>query len=299
MSDSSVTLTGRRPSHQDGTSRATRAWSGGRIRSLVWPREHGAWGILLVPLVTGAAVGLAARPAFLPLLLFTLAALGLFCLRVPAEVLLGTAPLRAQGPAERRAGISFLLLYAAVAAVSLLLLLWGERAYGLLLLGAAAAVAFGAQAILRKLGRETRMSSQMVGSVGLTSTAAGAYYVAAGHLDSRALVLWAANWLFAANQIYFVQLCIHAARASNRAEKFARGRAFLLAEAATAMLLVVAWRLAFLPGWTVLAFVPVLLRGLAWFLRPPAPLQVHRLGISELSHAIAFGLLFILAFLLA
>lgn len=25
---------------------------------LVWPREHGAWGILLVSLITGSAVGL-------------------------------------------------------------------------------------------------------------------------------------------------------------------------------------------------------------------------------------------------
>ena len=31
-----------------------------RQKSLIIPREHGAWGILLVPLVTGAAFGLAA-----------------------------------------------------------------------------------------------------------------------------------------------------------------------------------------------------------------------------------------------
>ena len=31
-----------------------------RHRSLVIPREHGAWGILLIPLVTGASVGLLA-----------------------------------------------------------------------------------------------------------------------------------------------------------------------------------------------------------------------------------------------
>ena len=267
----------------------------GRARSLVWPREHGAWGILLVPLVTGAAVGLETGRGFLPLLLFTLAALALFCLRMPAEVLLETTPLRAQSPAERRTVISYLCLYAAVAAVSLLLLFWKEHAYGLLLLGAAAAVAFGAQAVLRKLGRDTRMSSQLVGSIGLTSTAAGAYYMAAGQLDARALVLWAANWLFAANQIHYVQLRIHAARATGPAAKLARGWAFLLGESATALSLVLAWRLALLPAWAALAFAPVLLRGLAWFLRAAAPLQVRRLGQSELAHAIVFGALLILS----
>jgi len=30
-----------------------------RLRSLIWPREHGAWGLLLVPLVTGAGRSLA------------------------------------------------------------------------------------------------------------------------------------------------------------------------------------------------------------------------------------------------
>jgi len=299
VNNNTVILTSQRAAHRDPKNHTLPGWNAAGVRSLVWPREHGAWGILLVPLVTGAAVGLAAGRGVLPLLLFTLAALALFCLRVPAEVLLETTPLRAQSPAERRAVISFLSFYAAVAGASLLLLFWRERAYGLLLLAAAAAVAFGAQAVLRKLGRDTRMISQLVGAIGLTSTAAGAYYVAAGNLDTRALVLWAANWFFAANQIHYVQLRIHAARAGGRTQKLARGWGFLLGEAVIALLLVLAWHLALLPGWATLAFAPVLLRGLAWFLRPPAPLQVHRLGQSELEHAIAFGLLFILALLFA
>lgn len=298
MSDHTVTLNPLRPVPPEEKSSRASAGNTARVRSLVLPREHGAWGILLVPLATGAAVGLAGGHGFLPLLLFTLAALALFCLRVPAEVLLETTPLRVQNPAERRAVVSFVLLYASVAAVALLLLFWKERAYGLLWLGAAAAVAFGAQAALRKLGRDTRMSSQLVGSIGLTSTAAGACYVASGRLDAQAGVLWAANWLFAANQIHYVQLRIHAARAVNRAEKLARGWGFLLGEGATTLLLVLAWRFALLPAWASLAFAPVLLRGLAWFLRPHAPLQVHRLGMSELGHAVLFGLLLILALLL-
>ncbi|HYX69113.1 MAG TPA: YwiC-like family protein [Terriglobales bacterium] len=268
------------------------------MRSLVWPREHGAWGILLVPLATGAAVGLETGRGFFPLLLFTLAALALFCLRVPVEVLLETTPLRAQNPAERRTVLSYLCFFAAIATASLVLLFWKEHAYGLLLLGAAAAITFGAQAALRQLGRDTRMSSQLVGAIGLTSTAAGACYVAAGQLDIRALVLWAANWLFAANQIHYVQLRIRAARAASRSEKFVRGWVFLLGEAATALLVVLAWRFAVLPGWATLAFAPVLLRGAAWFLRPQTPLQVHRLGKQELVYAILFGLLLILALLL-
>ena len=49
------------------------------------------------------------------------------------------------------------------------------------------------------------MPAQIIGAIGLTSTAAGAYYVASGTLDRTAVLLWIANWLFAADQIHFVQ----------------------------------------------------------------------------------------------
>jgi hypothetical protein len=268
----------------------------GRLRSLVFPREHGAWGILLVPLVTGAWIGLTTGRGFFPLILFITASLALFCLRTPAEIWLETSPLRPQTPAERHAVLVSIFAYAAIAAIALGLLLGRERATGLLLLGAVVGVLFVAQALLKKLRRQTRMAAQLLGSLGLTSTAAGAYYVVTGRFDATALILWGANWLFAANQIHFVQLRIHSARASGPADKLARGKGFLAGEMITAGLLLAAWRTGGLPGAAALAFAPALLRGLFWFLRRPAPLEIYRLGYSELAHALAFGVLLILGF---
>jgi len=70
------------------------------------------------------------------------------------------------------------------------------------------------------------MAAQIVGAIGLTCTAPAAYYIGRGRLNERAFILWAANWIFAGNQIHFVQLRIHSARASNVGEKFARGKLF-------------------------------------------------------------------------
>jgi hypothetical protein len=70
-----------------------------RLRSFVLPREHGAWGILLVPLLTGAWIGFATRRGILPIILFVIASLALFCLRTPLEIRLGMSPLRMQSPA--------------------------------------------------------------------------------------------------------------------------------------------------------------------------------------------------------
>ena len=55
----------------------------------------------------------------------------------------------------------------------------------------------------------------MVGAAGLTSTAPAAYYVVTGYLDITAWALWAANLLFAINQIQFVQIRIHASMLSS------------------------------------------------------------------------------------
>src|SRR5581483_6275774 len=183
-----------------------------RLRSLIWPREHGAWGILLVPLVTGAAAALLQARSVLPIAFFLLASLALFCLRTPVEALLGTSVQRVQNAAERQAAVLAASFFCVVAAISLAALFWGGHNQALFLLGAASAVSFGAQALLRKVGRSTRLLSQIVGSIGLTSTSAGAYYVATGRLDATAYMIWAANWLFAANQIHMVQLRIRAAK---------------------------------------------------------------------------------------
>ena len=43
-----------------------------RRRSFVLPREHGAWGILLVPLSTGATIGLLRGGDAVPLVAFLL-----------------------------------------------------------------------------------------------------------------------------------------------------------------------------------------------------------------------------------
>ena len=267
-----------------------------RARSFVLPREHGAWGILLVPLVTGATVALLRGGALVPLLLFLLASVSLFCLRTPVEAALGASAQRVDTPAERRLVGIAIAGYSVVAAVALAALLWHGSNSGLLMLGAIAAFSFGAQALLRRLGRATRMASQMVGLIGLTSTAAGAYYVSTGHLDLTAWMIWAANWLFAANQVHMVQLRIRNAKVAGFKERLARGWNFLTGEILTVVLLVAFFHYRLLPKMSVVAFHPMLLRGAAWFFKKPRPLRVHRLGWMELGFALIFGVMFVSGF---
>jgi hypothetical protein len=267
-----------------------------RLRALVVPREHGAWGMLLVPLATGAATGLMRGGRALPLLIFLVAAIAAFWLRTPLESWLGTTPLRAQNAAERRTVLAFILPLSAVAALMFAALFWGGQNRALLPLGAVVVLAFMAQATLKKLSRRLRMAAQVIGAIGLTATAPAAYIVVTGRFDSVALALWLANWLFAGDQIHFVQLRIHTVKVEGMAGKLRRGRAFLAGQIALAVVLIVAASSRILPWLALLAFAPVLLRGIAWFLRSAQPLAVRRLGWSELGHALAFGALLVVAF---
>jgi len=252
--------------------------------------------MLLVPLATGSALGLlqGRRVATLPLLI--VAALAILWLRTPVESWMGTSALRAQSEEERRIVKLAAVLLAAVAGAAVAGLFWGGRNAELLWLGSGAAISFGAQASLRSWGRKTRMLAQMIGAVGLTSTAPAAYYVVLGRLDGLALLLWAANWLFAVNQIQFVQLRIHSARAEGTLARLACGRWFLIVQSAVAAALVMAWRMGVAPGLALLAFVPAFVRSAAWFFGSSGPLVVRRLGWTELAHAVTFGILLVIGF---
>jgi hypothetical protein len=279
------------------TSDAVRAAQRTRTRALIVPREHGAWGLLLVPLFTGVVAGFASEHRIWPLLMFTVAALSLFWLRTPVESLIGTSSLTANTERERRTALVASILLAALATACLTGLMWKGQNLQLLFLGAATVFALVVQTGLRRLGRGARMAAQLVGAIGLTCTAPAAYYIGTERLCERAFILWAANWIFAGNQIHFVQLRIHSARASTFSQKFAQGKLFFLAQPVFVASLVVAsfWRV--FPPLVIVAFVPALVRGTLWFFRKPESLDVRSLGWSEMKHGVVFGVLLAVAFI--
>src|ERR1035441_11084951 len=77
----SIESMGRRASEDAATDHAR----GERRHALILPREHGAWGLLLVPMVTGAGVAFRESNHFIPALLLLVVTLALFWLRTPVE----------------------------------------------------------------------------------------------------------------------------------------------------------------------------------------------------------------------
>lgn len=265
---------------------------------MVIPREHGAWGMLLVLLATGAAVAVGSAAHYRALTVFVFVALDLFWLRTPVEAWLGTTPIKAQSPYERRMVLRVALLLGVAGALGIAWLLSAGYAKGLLLIGAIAVAAFILQALVKGIGRRGRMPAQVIGAIGLTATGAAAYYVTSGRLDRVALALWMANWFFAGNQVHFVQIRIRASRADGFVNKLRQAYGFLAGQFLLLLGILFGTRFGFLPRYTVIAFVPVLLRGCMWFLRGRQSLDVHKLGFSELVQGLVFGVMLCAAFLL-
>jgi hypothetical protein len=82
------------------------------------------------------------------------------------------------------------------------------------------------------------------------------------------------------------------------ANKLRQAYGFLAGQIVLLIAILAGTSFGFFPRFTVIAFIPVLLRGSLWFLRGRQPLDVHKLGFSELFHAVIFGGLLCAAYLL-
>jgi hypothetical protein len=244
-------------------------------------------------LVTGSAAGLLAGGNPWSITPLGISVLALFWLRTPLESWIGAAPVKARTPSEFGLVRNAVMALAAASSAALVWLFWGGRNLPLLWIGAAAGAAFFAQAMAKRASRDNRAAAQIIGAAGLTAVAPAAWYAVTGRFGGAAWSLWVANLLFAANQIQFVQLRIRAAQTRKRREKLAIGRGFLAAQALLLVLLILACANGYFPWYRALAFLPILVRGFAWFIAAPGPLAIHALGKRELAHACMFGLLLI------
>jgi hypothetical protein len=269
------------------------------LRLLV-PREHGAWGLWLLPLISGVAVGWGARstdsgPA---IVWFFVCAASAFLVHQPFQAWLGRSPSKARSTEERRIALAATLVLLSLSGLSLIALAFSGRSLMFMLVALAGGCFLANMLMAGMRKRWLRAPAQIIGALGLTSTAAGAYYAIAGTIDARAALLWLGSWLFASAQIAYVQLRLRAASAGSPTEKLSAGwKVYLLhlalpmTAAIAAMSGAVSWLLA-------LAFVPAAARLIVWCLSPPARVRVHRLGFTELAQNVIFAALLVAALLL-
>src|SRR5262249_18118508 len=89
---------------------------------LLVPREHGSWGLWLLPLIAGAVVGWSARSdgSMASLLWFFLAAASAFLVHQPFQAWLGHSAFKARSPEEKRTAFAASLILLALSGFSLI-----------------------------------------------------------------------------------------------------------------------------------------------------------------------------------
>lgn len=264
------------------------------------PREHGAWGILLIPFATAVGVS---GVFDLKVALLLVSVLGFYVART--SWLKMRSSVAARGPsvvasakgdergdhtaprsppaatgARRWTGLLLATSFACVAPLVFLWHLWWLVAFG----AVAAPLAF------RKTERSVAM--QLVAVAGLTLTAPAAWYAATGGLDRRAWLLWLLNVLYFAGGVFYVKM--HVAAAIRRkpfesiAEKIRFGAVTLIYYGALAAFGVVLWPVG-------LAYAPVVVRSVAGVWRLSPTLRIKRLGWTEVAYSIVFATVLIVA----
>ncbi|MDD5302322.1 MAG: YwiC-like family protein [Elusimicrobia bacterium] len=254
------------------------------------PREHGAWAILVAPIL----VGLIAAPVLSPLAvaLFCLGSLAVFLIRTPLQVLLAK-------PGDRQAR-GWLGLYAVLtlgAFVPLIVLL---GCWKLLFFAVPAGLLLVQNLLMNKSGRRFSAFNEAAGVFGLCLGAPAAYYAASYHLDPRAWSLWLLCSAFFLGPIFHVKLAAlqHRAVADKSAlPAISRARRLSAAYHGLTLAAVAIWAAA--GGVSALAAIPfaaslakTLLRGAA----APARVDFKSLGYMEVGYTVLFVVMIGLAF---
>ncbi len=253
------------------------------------PAEHGAWGVWFSSLLLGVlAVGfhIVATPSIL------LASLGLLLLRNPVLRWMRSGPLRSPGTSLRTfpwAGWIFCVTLIGLGAIPLL---WLQRWF-LCVPALIAGVALVVEARSRKSDPRSRMVTEVLNSLAVSSVAPATAYAASGTLGWIELTLWVLCALYFGVTTLDVRWRVlrlyqnQSLAPAERVEQAGRERFVAAGIGIAVALLYGIW--APVSGALFLSFVPRALR----FFRAVGPGQVlprgiRRLGWQEVMHSLLF-----------
>ncbi|MEO8285264.1 MAG: YwiC-like family protein [Chloroflexota bacterium] len=264
------------------------------------PNDHGAYAMLLVPMLLGFL--LAALSGSMPntnaLVSFTLFAVSLMSLFFASEPLGIVFRPRASVGARRRAslwlGIYLLLAVASGAPLLFIRQLWG---LGWFLIPAAALMLLFLVAV--KLRKQRSLGVRLPGIIGLTLSAPAAYYVATGTMNPAALGLWAACVVYFVGTVFNVRAWFEANKQKRSGVARPQLPTWLVCStlvylASGVLVISICAMLGALPWAAFVAFVPSLLRA-GWTLwRTPVHLTIKTVGLIEFAQSFMFALLLVI-----
>jgi len=259
--------------------------------SIRLPGEHGAWGILLVPMVASA---LLAQGEWFPFALVAIAALGLFVLRSSFEQ---------HNRFHSLCTVDHLLLaLLTLASCGALIFYYGRTQ--LIYLAAVGSALFALHAWLLRRHRPDRgekrsLAGELVGVLLLTLTAPAAWIAQRGTLDISGAKVWLLNVLFFAGGVLYVKYRVRGLLAHRKFGSVRERAAFAWPVVAYHFLLLFFLLALIGLDWLSLgvlaAFVPGIVRAHGLLLHLGRKFPIKQLGWAEVGHAVLFAALLCLS----
>jgi len=257
------------------------------------PKEHGAWGMLYIPLVT--AVGISGTWN-VRVLLMALAATLIFLSQRPYSQLLTNRRVRQDARLWQR-NLIWLAVYWTAGGILLSLLYFH---YGLETLPQFAWVGVPVAAPFTWFLKKNRMrtvAGELVGICGLTLTAPLAHYASVGQVQPVGFWLWGLCILYFASSVFYVKAVV-AISLKARSQPVVEPIYSRLCSSYHWGLLALMAGLAALhqvPAILPLAFLPVITRGLLGIRERNSKLNFARIGWTEVGYSLFFALVTALA----
>lgn len=261
--------------------------------SLILPREHGAWGIVLIPFLTAVAI---AGRLTLPVLLALVAVLLAFVARYPLQLLLVPALYRRAGSPPLARLRSLALAYGLLAAGAGILLVVTWEFYLLLAVGLLVLLFFIFHLWLGRRGNDRGWSAALVGTVGLTLSGPVGWIAATGKLDQTGLLVWGLNCVFFCAGIVYVKSRIRSRLVVHRPELRQVTRFMLSFHLAVVLFVLALAFLRWVPPLIVLPFAVAAARAIWGAGREGQPFVLRRLGWSEVALSVFFATFLTLGF---
>lgn len=261
-----------------------------------FPKEHGSWAMLIVPLLLGLVI---APEWHWRVSVLLVAALGFFLLRQPLAVLVKT---RKRADSDKAYLWRWAALYGGLTALSGGWLVLAQGLWWLVVMGLVGGVLLLFHLWLVSRRQEMSLGGELAGVAGLALGAPMAYYTAGGQLDRLAALLWLINLLYFGGTVFYIKLKVRQQprlpAPEGVSERLVKAKACLAYQTAALTLLITLATLQWAPLLMPLAFVPVTFKMIygAWRWQDKKSLNLVRLGVAEIFHAVVFAGLVMLVF---
>lgn len=260
------------------------------------PREHGAWAMLLIPLVVGLTIAGSwgsEGPLFLG------ACLALYAARQPLTMLAKGS--NDNGASRGGRPLTWLAVYLVLALAFGVPLLYPLGRW-LLLPWASVFAAFTAfHLFLRRQHLDRTPAGEFITTAGLALTAPGAYLVARG-FEPTAVYLWVLTTLYSGASVFYVRMKMrHRALrrpAASFGERVVLGKANIVYGSLLVVVVAILASLRQAPPLAPLAFLPLLVKVCLGVLTGGPQVDIKKVGWTEVVHSISFTILLVGAYLI-